>query len=425
MDIIPIYDTCFSMDTGGVARNRETDLPVSARSFVAFKIPVTELGNMLAPTVTVALHVTHINMLCNQLGKIGLYEMSDSTWVGTDTYASVDARIASSPLAIPDPNEWRNYDCNDSMPGTFELVIPSETVMRWKERRLSVVSMAIAPYGEFEPGGYVTIGSTEQPNPDECIVVRIEEGSHTPVEPIDVVIVPSTLVPGSRVDIEPATPDKTFDVSASSLVAKVGGEVTRIVSVSATSLKIVVPDVDRMPEGAIVNGRVSLEIVDNYGDPVINPIEAYYDSDMSRRNKYFTDPSRPSGDIANASNSAMYNRDLGFVNFAEVTDENSLVQNIYNILLTRKGERLFNQEFGTTLEERVFALMGAGDEDSILQECYTAIREYEPRVSVDYDASRVEMDYDGNTIRIILALVLPQGSSEYIVLPFSMRGGAR
>ena len=66
--------------------------------------------------------------------------------------------------------------------------------------------------------------------------------------------------------------------------------------------------------------------------------------------------------------------------------------------------------------------MNEDDETSILQECFAAIQEYEPRVSVDYEESRVDIDYDGNTIRIIIAVVLPSGSSEYIVLPFKTRG---
>jgi phage baseplate assembly protein W len=118
----------------------------------------------------------------------------------------------------------------------------------------------------------------------------------------------------------------------------------------------------------------------------------------------------------------VYNRDLGFNGFAEVTDENSLVQNIYNILLTRKGERLFNPDFGTTIEERVFDIMNEDDETRLLQECFEAIREYEPRVSVDYEESRVDVDDDSNTIRVIIAVVLPNGNSENIVLPFKARG---
>ena len=43
-------------------------------------------------------------------------------------------------------------------------------------------------------------------------------------------------------------------------------------------------------------------------------------------------------------------------------------------------------------------------------------------MSVDYDESRVEIDYDDNSIRVIIAVVLPSGNSEYIVLPFKGRG---
>ena len=41
---------------------------------------------------------------------------------------------------------------------------------------------------------------------------------------------------------------------------------------------------------------------------------------------------------------------------------------------------------------------------------------------MDYEESKVDIDYDSNTIRIIIAVVLPNGNSEYIVLPFKSRG---
>jgi phage baseplate assembly protein W len=201
------------------------------------------------------------------------------------------------------------------------------------------------------------------------------------------------------------------------MVVTLDGENVTIVSGNEHSLKIVVPDIPNK-----IEGMSELLIYDIEGNVLSNPAKVYYDASATKRNKVFANPARTGADDEWLSRSAVYNRDLGFNNFAEITDENSLIQNIYNILLTRKGERLFNPDFGTTIEERVFSIMNEDDETSILQECFTAINEYEPRVSVDYEESKVDIDYDANTIRIIIAVVLPNGNSEYIVLPFKSRG---
>ena len=261
------------------------------------------------------------------------------------------------------------------------------------------------------------VGSNESTRPDDRIWIDIEQGEAPVIEPVNVNITPSSIVPDGRANITIADTDRTFAVGIGDLVVTIDGEPAAVLSGNETSLKIVVPSIPNK-----VEGMSELVISDIDGNQVSRPARVYYDASATKRNKFFTDPSRPGREDERVSHTAIYNRDLGFNNFVEITDENSLVQNIYNILLTRKGERLFNPDFGTTIEERVFSIMNADDETSILQECFTAIREYEPRVSVDYDASHVEIDYDSNTIQVIIAVVLPDGNSDYIVLPFKSRG---
>lgn len=247
--------------------------------------------------------------------------------------------------------------------------------------------------------------------------MAIEDIQGPIAEPFDIIATPSTLLPDGRATITISEPGRTFDGGIAVLNVKIDGEPATILSGDDKTLKIVVPDIPGK-----VEGLAELVITDDAGVQVSKSTRVYYDASASKRNKFFADPSRPGMENERASHSAVYNRDLGFNNFAEITDENSLIQNIYSILLTRKGERLFNPDFGTTIEERVFSIMNEDDETSILQECFTAINDYEPRVSVDYDESKVEIDYDANTIRVIIAVVLPNGNSEYIVLPFKSRG---
>ena len=420
----PTYDTYFQVGDNGVTHSVARDLPISESSFVAFKISLSELYEIANPEMTVTVAVTSTNMLGNELGMLGLYEMSDCNWIGSDPYSKVDGKVSVSPIAVSDP--IADWDCDgrpDENPpegyaGKYvEFIIPASVVGRWKRHNLPQVSLALYSYRDFELGGMLMVGSNESTSPDDRIWIDIEQGEAPVIEPVNVNITPSSIVPDGRATITIADTDRTFAVGIGDLVVTIDGEPATVLSGNETSLKIVVPSI---PDK--VEGMTELVISDIDGNQVSRPARVYYDASATKRNKFFTDPSRPGREDERVSHTAIYNRDLGFNNFVEITDENSLVQNIYNILLTRKGERLFNPDFGTTIEERVFSIMNADDEISILQECFTAIREYEPRVSVDYDASHVEIDYDSNTIQVIIAVVLPDGNSDYIVLPFKSRG---
>ena len=417
----PTYDTFFRVGDDGVTHSDATDLPVSESSFVAFKFPLSGLYDTPNPVIKVSVMVTSTNLLGNEIGMLGLYEMSDSNWIGSDSYDKVDDKVNVSPIAISKP--IADHDCDGYVdtdpPEGFEknpvvFTIPDSIVMGWKRRNLSQVSLAIDTYRDFEFEGEMTIGSNESGSPIE---ITIEEGETPVLEPFDINVTPITLSPDGRATITIADADRSFGAGISDLVVMIDDEPATILSGNDTSLKIVVPDIPGK-----VEGMSELVITDVDGVPVSKSTRVYYDASATKRNKFFTDPSRPGREDERVSHSAVYNRDLGFNNFAEITDENSLIQNIYSILLTRKGERLFNPDFGTTIEERVFSIMNEDDETSILQECFTAINDYEPRVSVDYDESKVEIDYDANTIRVIIAVVLPNGNSEYIVLPFKSRG---
>lgn len=409
------------MGDDGVTHSDAIELPVSESSFVAFKFPLSGLYDTPNPVIKVSVTVTSTNVLGNEIGMLGLYEMSDSNWIGSDPYDKVDGKVNVSPIAISKP--IADHDCDGYVdtdpPEGFEknpvvFTIPDSIVMGWKRRNLSQVSLAIDTYRDFEFEGEMTIGSNESGSPIE---ITIEEGETPVLEPFDINVTPITLSPDGRATITIADADRSFGAGISDLVVMIDDEPATILSGNDTSLKIVVPDIPGK-----VEGMSELVITDADGVLVSKSTRVYYDASATKRNKFFTEPARPGRDDERVSHSAVYNRDLGFNNFVEITDENSLIQNIYNILLTRKGERLFNPDFGTTIEERVFSIMNEDDETSILQECFTAINEYEPRVSVDYEESKVDIDYDSNTIRIIIAVVLPNGNSEYIVLPFKSRG---
>jgi phage baseplate assembly protein W len=92
------------------------------------------------------------------------------------------------------------------------------------------------------------------------------------------------------------------------------------------------------------------------------------------------------------------------------------------ILLTNPGERLFSQDFGTGIEQKLFKLGSVEEGISLLQECIRKVNIYEPRVYIDGDQSMCEFDNSLNHYTLILCCVLPTGRSEYIKLPFKNRG---
>ena len=404
--IVPTYEACFNEHATKLG-----DFIISEKSFVAFKVATAALNEMVNPTMAITVHVCSTNMLGNTVGCLGLFEMSDSVWNLSDSYESVKQKVSDSPMTYSNPVS--DVECNgiaDSPDITF--TVPTSVVSRWRRGHMSQVSLVVAPYGTFEYDGFMTVGSNRSGQPVE--ITYTDEG-HPIDTPVDITVDVSTMIPTSRVTITAV--DGTFTTDVSNLVVMFDDEKAIIVSGNEKSIKVVVPELSDK-----VSGTVGILVSRVDGTALSNTLHVYYDASSRRKNKYFTEPLRSGRVQENVSQSAVYNRDLGFNNFVEITDENSIVQNIYNILLTRKGERLFNGEFGTTIEERVFSIINEDDETNILQECFTAIRKYEPRVSVDYDESKVELDYDGNSIRVIIAVVLPSGNSEYIVLPFKYRG---
>ena len=105
----------------------------------------------------------------------------------------------------------------------------------------------------------------------------------------------------------------------------------------------------------------------------------------------------------------------------EITDENSMIQNLYSCLLTRKGERLFNPDFGTTIEERIFSLRTGGNPTDILKECITALETYEPRIQLVYEHCNIT-DMGQHGIYLTLGVIVPGGTVQTIDIPFKNRG---
>lgn len=80
----------------------------------------------------------------------------------------------------------------------------------------------------------------------------------------------------------------------------------------------------------------------------------------------------------------------------KVYNVQSIYQSIKNILSTKKGEKLFDPEYGFALEDTVFDLITENYALEVERLVYLAITKYEPRVNLDPSKSTVIPDYDGN-----------------------------
>lgn len=101
-----------------------------------------------------------------------------------------------------------------------------------------------------------------------------------------------------------------------------------------------------------------------------------------------------------------------------LTDIESVYQSLYNILNTRKGERLFEPEFGISLEDYLFELDDDLTESALMQDLGIAIMNYEARVTIDYRNSSITKVQ--NDHKFILELIFNIAGLEG--QSFSLRG---
>jgi phage baseplate assembly protein W len=78
----------------------------------------------------------------------------------------------------------------------------------------------------------------------------------------------------------------------------------------------------------------------------------------------------------------------------------AIYQSVFNIITTRKGERLFNPEFGVNLEDELFELNDTVSQESIKDAIATGISVFEPRVSIDRAQTQIFIDEDNHKIEV-------------------------
>jgi phage baseplate assembly protein W len=87
-------------------------------------------------------------------------------------------------------------------------------------------------------------------------------------------------------------------------------------------------------------------------------------------------------------------------NIQFVENGQSIYQSLYNIITTRRDERLFNPTFGIDLEDELFELNDVVTQERIKTVIAAGIEQFEPRVTLDYSKTQVAVDEDSNKIEV-------------------------
>jgi phage baseplate assembly protein W len=74
------------------------------------------------------------------------------------------------------------------------------------------------------------------------------------------------------------------------------------------------------------------------------------------------------------------NKNFGTRDLARLTNEESTINSLKNIILTKKGERVFQPDFGCNISGLLFENFSKITNDAIETEIRTAVENFEPRV---------------------------------------------
>ena len=88
-----------------------------------------------------------------------------------------------------------------------------------------------------------------------------------------------------------------------------------------------------------------------------------------------------------------------------VKDNAAIAQSITNLLLTKKGERPFQPELGSGLQDMLFEPLDYGSAAMIKQEITRCISKYEPRVRVQRIYCNVDFDNNGYNVEMQYKIV--------------------
>lgn len=359
-----------------------------------------------------------------------IYQMSTAFWSPADSIETIASNITALPLNTttlknPALRKYNDADITElTDTGDYGVYVDFQldplVIDKWISNDPNYpASIAIKVTGDGSP--YVAFGTNEafDYNKDNRPQLIISGGEESTVEDdlFDIVTTASSVEPGERLCIM-ALGEGSFGNAPFNNVVKLDGKPVSIDYGTEDRMYVIVPDDISGSVDVVVYRKMNSNGTEKQ---ITNPTIVYVKNDSYSRDIKLNEKI-PAGVIKRkTSRSALYNRDLGFSNFTEITDETSLIQNVYSILLTRKGERLFEQNFGTRIEDSIFKLGYEYSEVDLLKECIEAVEKYEPRVTIDGDRSSCDFD-DSGTYHLTLCVILPTARQEMIKFTFKNRG---
>tara|TARA_R110001606_G_scaffold339527_1_gene487628 strand:+ start:438 stop:875 length:438 start_codon:yes stop_codon:yes gene_type:complete len=134
---------------------------------------------------------------------------------------------------------------------------------------------------------------------------------------------------------------------------------------------------------------------------------------MAQRKEYFYNPLDLNKDVA-VGITLPFGKSSGLFNLSYTTEEQS-ISNLKNLLLTRKGERVFQPNFGSNIPSLLFEQMNSSLEVDLEQSLRDDIGFWLPYILID--DILIQPDFDRNLVRIELSFrVTEQGANTQIII---------
>ena len=134
---------------------------------------------------------------------------------------------------------------------------------------------------------------------------------------------------------------------------------------------------------------------------------------MAQRKEYFYNPLDLNKDVA-VGITLPFGKSSGLFNLSYTTEEQS-ISNLKNLLLTRKGERVFQPNFGSNIPSLLFEQMNSSLEVDLEQSLRDDIGFWLPYILID--DILIQPDFDRNLVRIELSFrVTKQGANTQIII---------
>lgn len=416
--ITPSRDAWFDV-SGGYQHGSDTVLKTGNGRFAAisFNVPTAGMGDDGGAYLYV-----YVSEMESSSGSIAVYQMSGNGWSYSTPYSEVKSLV--TPILVASVPEIDNHGMSGNI-GYVGMYIPGSVLKMWNDPASGYSpTVAIFSIGSGKYG--IGIASSEDVSHPPYLVVSGGESSVVDPELVDLSTSVGSARPGDilRVSVVGGgTVDGNVFSNSVRFYPRKGGDYAEAFIVTGTDryLDVVIPD--------SLDGNYDIYVYGSgpTGDtiPLSTGLKFFVEGSSVNRAVKLAEKiapgTVPSGRIGFR---AVYTKDIAYNGNTEIADGQALIQNVYSILLTRAGERLFDPMFGTHIEDKIFDVFMSGDASDILSECLDVITRFEPRVIMDKSESSASFDPSGNTLVIDLGLILPaNGVVQHIRIPFKNRGG--